>query len=352
MRMLVLMPHYCRRTAPSDAAPGMYGSESGDIAARARQVERAISALHQHLGRRQLLASRNAAAANEDATVELDVVIVTTPDQHLVDLLPRHLFIHAMTDKEPRALGFVCHELMRDNIGRYDWYAFMEDDLEITDGLFLQKLTWFGQQFGPSALLQPNRFEVASDLATNKLYIDGNTTRPELSALFQDITVRPRLEAEALGRTYAFQRVENPHSGCFFLTAQQLERVAHSPVFGTPSADFFGPLETAATLTVMSAFDVYKPARENANFLEIHHTGRRFLMPATPWAGTVQTAAAFPDAETAEPVSPPEPDHAEPEASIIEPEPGVDMAPELDPASASPLPSREGSGEGKPREPA
>ena len=288
MRMLVLMPHYCRRIAPSDAAPGMYGSESGDIAARARQVERAITALHQHLGRRQLLAARTTVPANEASTVDLDVVVVTTPDQHLVDLLPRHLFIHAMTDKEPRALGFVCHELMRDNIGRYDWYAFMEDDLEITDGLFLQKLAWFGQQFGPSALLQPNRFEVAPDLATAKLYIDGNTTRPELSAQFQDITIRPRLEAELFGHTYAFQRVDNVHSGCFFLTAQQLERVATSPVFGTPSADFFGPLETAATLTVMSAFDVYKPARENANFLEVHHTGRRFLVPGSPWAGTIQ----------------------------------------------------------------
>ena len=38
-----------------------------------------------------------------------------------------------------------------------------------------------------------------------------------------------------------------------------------------------GPLESAATLGIMRHFRVYKPARENAAFLEIEHLDRRYL---------------------------------------------------------------------------
>ena len=44
----------------------------------------------------------------------------------------------------------------------------------------------------------------------------------------------------------------------------------------TRDTSFVGPLESAATLGIMRTFKVYKPARENANFLEVEHYGRRF----------------------------------------------------------------------------
>ena len=74
-----------------------------------------------------------------------------------------------------------------------------------------------------------------------------------------------------------FQRINNPHSGCFFLTAAQLARWAEQPDFAVPSARLFGPLESAATLGIMQYFRAYKPARENAAFLEIEHLDRRCL---------------------------------------------------------------------------
>lgn len=274
MRLLVTIPHYCRRTAEGTV---FYGSESTAIPLRQRMVERCITALHQTFGSRQALFGPNMSACNTTMSAQLDVVLITSHDQHLVNSLPRPLFAHYATKVDPRHLGFVCHEFLREHAGRYDYYAYLEDDIEITDATFFHKLRWFSAQFGPATLLQPNRFETSGELNVLKLYIDGDTTRPELARQYQDIAIRPKLLADAFGRTFLFERVQNVHSGCFFLDARQLEDVARSPYFATPTGAFFGPLESAATLPIMHALKVYKPARENAGFLEVHHLGRRFL---------------------------------------------------------------------------
>ena len=52
---------------------------------------------------------------------------------------------------------------------------------------------------------------------------------------------------------------------------------SRKPYFLDRDTSFIGPLESAATLGVMCAFRVYKPAREHAGFLEIEHFGTRFL---------------------------------------------------------------------------
>ena len=277
MRLLVTIPHYCRNEGEPQ---GPYRSEHGRVDQRADHVGRCIRSLHETFGPAQALADTQPYRCNEDLAATLvDVILVTTGTQHLVDRLPRALFGHAVTDVHPRLLGFFCHLLLRERIDGYDHFAYLEDDIEVTDPLFFTKLDWFERNFGPDALLQPNRFEANAELATAKMYIDGPPTVPEIPSRFQDITVHPRLEAGALGRTFRFQRVANAHAGGFFLSRAQLERVAAHPVFGRPNSDFFGPLESAATLPIMRSFNVYKPDRTNAGFLEVHHLGGRFLSP-------------------------------------------------------------------------
>ncbi len=51
---------------------------------------------------------------------------------------------------------------------------------------------------------------------------------------------------------------------------------AEQSYFLDGSAAFFGPLESAATLGLMKTFDVYKPARQNAGFLEVEHLDLRY----------------------------------------------------------------------------
>lgn len=280
MRLLATIPHYYRAT-PGE---GFYGSELDGRAVRVAAVTRCLAALHQAFGRQALLSGVTPVAANGAMGFDLDVVVVTSGGDHLVRELPRALFRHLPLGVPGRELGFACHKLMQYGAAAYDWFAYLEDDIEVSDALLFDKLAWFNKQFsaaqpGGGVLLQPNRFELADDLNVMKLYIDGGMMEPGEALRFQDIAVRPRLAAEAFGRLVAFQRVPNVHAGCFFLDGPQMRRLAADPAFGVPTDAFIGPLESAATLPVMRCFDVYKPARENAAFLEVRHLGRRFLVP-------------------------------------------------------------------------
>ncbi len=245
-------------------------------------VTRCITAVHQTFGARQILSGPNPARANEHVALDIDVVLVTTATDHLVDALPQALFSHRAVGVPPRTLGFACHKVMQYHATAYDRFAYLEDDIEVTDALLFDKLDWFGALFGDDALLQPNRFELADDLDIMKLYVDGGMTDPAAATRFQDTSIRPRIEADAFGRRLAFQRVDNVHAGCFFLGAGQMRRLATQPGFGLPTDAFVGPLESAATLPLMQSFEVYKPARENAAFLEVRHLGRRFLAGTGP----------------------------------------------------------------------
>jgi hypothetical protein len=274
MRLLVTIPHFYRHT-PGDH--GTYGSERDSQSVRIQSVARCIAALHQTFGPRQALYDKRSLACNAALAMTVDVVIVTTAADHLADHLPSGMFRQLAVETDPRHLGFACQNLMRQRADGYDWFAYLEDDIEVTDPLLFVKLAWFIEQFGPSALLQPNRFEVVEGRIAAKLYVDGELKYPSTTGRFQDISVRPTLMAEAFGRPLHFDRAANPHSGCFFASAQQLGRMALSPLFGEPAQTFIGPLETAATMMIMRTFDVYKPALDSAAFLEGRHLGRRFL---------------------------------------------------------------------------
>ena len=80
-----------------------------------------------------------------------------------------------------------------------------------------------------------------------------------------------------MGAPVRFVPALNPHGGCFFLSAAQMERMVADPLFSGRDTSFVGPLESAVTLPLIRSFQVYKPARENASFLELRHYGSAFL---------------------------------------------------------------------------
>jgi len=274
MRILFAIPHFFE-----PAPGGNYGSQRTSPAARAAATRRCIASLWQTFSPAQSLSNgltQDFHAANPRLAAEITVALCTTGDSHLVAELGEYPFHHIRTNADPPFLGFECHKVLRSGRGQYDWFVYLEDDLCVADPLFFVKLTWFGAQFGDVALLQPNRFELTGDPAPYKLYIDGNPHDRSAAAL-QRRDGEPNLTASALGRPLLFQRVANPHAGCFFLSAAQFARWADQPDFAAPSAAFHGPLESAATLGIARHFRVYKPARETAAFLEIEHLDRRYL---------------------------------------------------------------------------
>jgi hypothetical protein len=123
---------------------------------------------------------------------------------------------------------------------------------------------------------QPNRYEVGPLGLVHKAYIDGDLP-VEATAPFQDISITPVVTGGLLGTSVEFHRAKNPHAGCFFLNARQMETWARQPYFLDRETGFIGPLESAATLGIMRTFRVYKAAVESAGFLEIEHFGTSFL---------------------------------------------------------------------------
>lgn len=284
MRLLFAIPHHFDpgpAKAPGNRA-GRHGSLRRDPRPRLAALAACIASLHQHFGERQCMldiASKTALPAAQDLAAEVDVLVCTTRGRHLLDKLPlpKNLWQHQATDAEPLLLGFEAQAALAARLGIYDWYCYLEDDLLLHDPLFFAKLAWFTAYAGDEALLQPNRYERAAAGHFHKAYVDGDLA-DRVTAPFQDVADRPTLTGLFLDRTVRFGRARNPHSGCWFLNSRQMERFARHPAFlRRDDIRFVGPLESAATLGVMQAFRVYKPAPACAGFLEVEHHGTSFL---------------------------------------------------------------------------
>ena len=111
----------------------------------------------------------------------------------------------------------------------------------------------------------------------SSLHACRSTLEDPTTAPFQDVFVTPVATGSLLGTTVTFQRAKNPHAGCFFLNARQMPLWSTQPYFLDRDTSFIGPLESAATLSVMRTFRIYKPAPECAGFLEIEHFRTGFL---------------------------------------------------------------------------
>ena len=316
MRLLFALPHYFN---PEPSGSDKHGSLRADPAPRLRALADCLTAIQHLFGPRQCLidiARRTTVPAN-DPDARADVVVCTTGGKHLLDevKLDSRYFAHHATDADPRLLGFECHAALRDRLGAgYDYYCFLEDDLILRDPLFFAKLRWFAGQFGEESLLMPNRYEVGRNSRVDKAYVDGPIVA-RATAAFQDVSEAAFLEGEVLGGRVAFERVANPHSGAFFLSAAQMAAWAAKPYFLDRSTAFIGPLESAATLGAMRTFRIYKPAPRNASFLEIEHSGTGFLSLIGP-------RPAAPPAPNAEPNPAPTPAPTPEPAPVSNPTPG------------------------------
>lgn len=273
-RALIAIPHYFARGSEDAKQLEVARRRLNGLAGCLRSLRLCFSA------RQRLLVDmgRGLVAANDPHAVDLDVVICTTGGRHLLDGVPESAgpFRHHPTEARPRLLGFECHAVLRDALGGYDYYAYMEDDLVVGDPLLFSKARWFTDRFGDENLLQPERYEVADRPDFLKLYIDGDLPLWG-TAPFRDVREWPELRAQVMGETVTFRPALNPHAGCFFLNAEQMRHWASRPWFLDRDTRFVGPLESAATLGIFKTFRIYKPAPSHAGFFELQHRGQKYL---------------------------------------------------------------------------
>lgn len=281
MKVLIVIPHYY------NAGSGGYGATDPDGQSdRLSALRTCILSLHQHLGNRQSIiphVGKPPAEANRLLSHQLDIRVCVTGTSHLLDqlALSSDLYQQQVIDLDnPLALGYACHTLLREEWGRYDWYCYLEDDIIIADPLFFEKLALFQYAAGSDyCLLQPNRYELERTTGW-KNYIDGDLWESNL--MEQVAGFRPQQAAVQIEIPFGFTHYSmhlagNPHAGCFFLTAAQFGMMLAQPWFGCYSEAFCGPMESAASLGIMSLFHVYKPAREHAAFLEVRHAHQRYV---------------------------------------------------------------------------
>lgn len=281
MRIIVAIPHYYEPRGVANEDGREHGSTALDPRPRIAALTACIEALRRNFGTPQHvvdIAQLQAVPANQAVAGTIDLVVCTTLGRHLIGQLPIPVgsVQHHATRAQPMLLGFECQAVLRDCLGHYDYYGFLEDDLIARDPWLFRKLAWFTRQFGDGALLQASRYEVGPLGPVCKLYLDG-PIREAATASFQNLADTPVLSGAFLDVGLEFVRAKNPHSGCYFLNAAQMEHWSRQPYFLDRRTDFVGPLESAATLGVMRAFRLYKGRHENASFLEIEHYGTEFL---------------------------------------------------------------------------
>lgn len=270
MRICFAIPHFFRGTSTGD-----YGSERTDRVVRAAILKKVVLQLHYLFGTGQFYFG----TGNRCNTIcsGIAVLICTSGEKHLLSDIPSNLYSHISTRCDPRLLGYECHSALAERVADFDFLCYLEDDLMLTDPSLFEKLCWFCSHVGEDAIIQPHRYEIGMRPQPIKLYIDGRLNPKLVVPTFQDIKDRHLVSISQYGSNLIFERTENPHSGCFFLSASQMRKWIEEPYFLDRSAAWVGPLESAATLGVMRSFRVYKPAIQNASFFEIEHLDVRYI---------------------------------------------------------------------------
>ena len=67
-----------------------------------------------------------------------------------------------------------------------------------------------------------------------------------------------------------------------------------APAFLDGDVSYLSPLDSAATLSVMKTFHVYKPVLDQAWFLEVEHASPRWIAAAQRQTRLIPRAAALP----------------------------------------------------------
>ena len=277
---LICLAHFYREKAA--AGNVRYGSHGlTPKASRLGAISRCVGSLAGLFGRSSAMLHQSQARAVPvygSGAMDLQIALVMRKDANLWSELGHlHAYLTpVVTDAPPMEVGFAAHRFGGANVTGFDWYGFMEDDLEVVDPLFFRKMEWFVKEAGPDAVLFPQRVEAGPVAGLSRLFVDG-AVRSQVTTRFQDTGDRPVLMLRGMGSSFFFQRPTNPHCGAHFLKKEQLLRWMKDSEFGVAKADFIGPLESAATLGVMKNFRIYKPGVENPDFLEVRHAGTAYF---------------------------------------------------------------------------
>lgn len=286
LRLRVAIPHFFREGA-SEGSGGYGSGRSGNRLPRSLALARCLGsvlALNRaprdwilNIAERQMeLTPASSPAGLPVVQVELHLFVCAEHWlQEVVELYAPRLQLHRLELDDPRQLPLAAVRHLLDMPAPADLSLYLEDDLVVQDPRYADKLAWFHQRTDHRFVLMPHRREPTVANAPQHLYVDG-PIKPEgqlqpVWASDETVVANGRFwDGQELG----FVEASNPHSGSFCVSAPQLEQLRSAP---WPPPTFVGPLETAATGTLLGQFPVLKPSWACREFLTLEHGNPSFL---------------------------------------------------------------------------
>lgn len=286
-RVRIVVPHYYRESADSI---GHGSTRKGTRLARQLALGRCLGGLLSLNRQPQDLVLNPAekvleiAPAIHDPTtrlagVDVEVTVFVSGEHYLreiIDPLAERLSVQQLQLEDPRQLALAAAAWLREHEQPADLHLYVEDDLVIQDPRYLDKLVWFTERTQHRFVLMPHRFECCVSQSPMRLYVDG-----PVKPVTQQAPVWVDDEQEVArgtywdGRSVGFAQASNPHSGSFCLSEPQRQLLLERAV---EPKTFVGPLETAATGTVLAEFPVLKPVWAERDFLCLEHGHPSFLV--------------------------------------------------------------------------
>lgn len=290
LRVRVAIPHFFRErsggTGYGSGRPGARFARSlalGRCLAALLGLERSGHDLVLNIGRRQLNDSGPLLRGEQAlAGIALELHLFTCGDallEEVVEQFGDRLTLHRLQLEDPRLLPLATRDWLIQSDPVSDLVLYLEDDLVIGDPLFFDKQAWFVAGCQHKAVLMPHRYELIRGRRGQRLLVDG-----PLREVFIGQFTRPQRSAGRGqfwdGQEVVFDRTTNPHSGLFCLSEEQVRRLRGETL---PTGGFVGPLETAATLTALRFFTVFKPSLVHRSFLWVEHGHPSFEQLAHEW---------------------------------------------------------------------
>jgi hypothetical protein len=211
--------------------------------------------------------------------VAIDLHVFVSGEDYLHEILEHfadRLTLHRLQLEDPQQLPLAAAEWLCQQPEPADLHLYFEDDLVIQDPRYVDKQVWFTERTQHRFVLMPHRLEPCVAQAPMRLYVDGPVKPVE-----QQESAWSDQEQELArgtfwdGRSVGFAVASNPHSGSFCLSEPQRQQLLVQEAAPTP---FVGPLETAATGTVLEHFPVLKPLWLERDFLCVEHGHPSFLL--------------------------------------------------------------------------
>jgi len=286
-RVSVVVPHFYKE---STAKTGYGSTRTGTRLPRQLALARCLSGVLALNRQPQDLIFNHAQAELElappldDCTtglkgVQIDLHLFVNGDNYLqevVEQFSERLTLHSLALEDPRFLPLAASKWLVSQTDQVaDLSLYLEDDLVVQDPRYIDKQIWFTESTQHQFVLMPHRLEFCVYEAPMRLYVDGPVKR-----IAQKQSVWSHHEKEVArgrfwdGRSVGFATASNPHSGSFCLSKVQRQKLVEGQLQPT---EFVGPLETAATGTVLNHFPVMKPVWCQRDFLCLEHGHPSFL---------------------------------------------------------------------------